>query len=260
MHNIHIYIKNTSQFYATKEKTFYNMEKTLFDQSPRSTLDIPLPRSNKSMNSYSSFSSSSSCYSPYSSGTSLSHPLYNYSAAATLNSMLPLCQNPPVPFAPSLSSSLSLPKPNQPPLLPLPLNKNSSFPSQINHKKFIAPTAPKRKPRAMKKEPRVQSKNVKIPLERKPSFSPAGYMTNDENNMDEENLITSQVKDRDILDCYSISPPPSSLPLPGLALLRPKLKRTTACNTEAVFEEAKLNNLSGVDNGATDNLRRILRL
>jgi hypothetical protein len=84
-------------------------------------------------------------------------------------------------------------------------------------------------------------------------------MNNDENNMDEEILLKSQVKDGDILDCYSISPPPSSLPLPGLALLRPKMKRTTACNSEAVFEAAKLSN-SGVDNGATDNLRRILRL
>jgi hypothetical protein len=236
------------------------MEKIFFDQSP-STLDVSLSRSNKSMNSYSSLSSSSSSYSPYSSGNSLSHLLYSYNVAAMpkLNSEWPLSQIPPVPLSPSLYSSIPLPQPNQPPLLPLPLHKTSSFPSQLNQKRFT-PSAPKRKPRANKKERRVQTKNTKIPLERKPSLiSPADDMTNDENNMDEEILIKSQAKDRDILDCYSISPPPSSLPLPGLALLRPKMKITTACNRETVFEEAKLIN-SGVDNGATDNLRRILRL
>lgn len=235
------------------------MEKILFDQSP-STLDLSLSRFNKSMNSYSSFSSSSSSYSPYSSGNSLSHLLYNYNVAVMpkLNTAWPLCPNPPVPLSPSLYSSLPLPQPNQPPLLPLPLHKNSSFPSQFNHKKSTAPSVPKRKSGATKKEPRVQSKITKIPLERKSSISHP--MANDENNMDEETLITSHVKDGDILDCYSMSPPPSSLPLPGLALLRPKVKRTTAsCNSEAVFEEAKLNNY-GVDNGATDNLRRILRI
>lgn len=236
------------------------MENFLFDQSP-TTLDVSLSRSNRSMNSYSSFSSSSSSYSPYSSGNSLSHLLYNYNVAGVpkLNTAWPLCQNPSVLMSPSLYSSLPLPQPNQPPLLPLPLHKTSSFPSQLNQKRFAAPSAPKRKPRATKKEPRVQSKNTKIPLERKHSLCPVDDITNDENNMDEEILITSHVKDGDILDCYSISPPPSSLPLPGLALLRPRMKRTTACNSEAVFEEAKLNNY-GVDNGATDNLRRILRL
>lgn len=46
---------------------------------------------------------------------------------------------------------------------------------------------------------------------------------------------------------YAISPPPSSLPLPKFSLLRPK---QLSCNAEA----------AGVDAGATDNLRRILRL
>lgn len=46
---------------------------------------------------------------------------------------------------------------------------------------------------------------------------------------------------------YAISPPPSSLPLPKFSLLRPK---QLSCNAEA----------AGVDDGATDDLRRILRL
>lgn len=46
---------------------------------------------------------------------------------------------------------------------------------------------------------------------------------------------------------YAISPPPSSLPLPKFSLLRPK---QLSCNAEA----------AGVDAGATDDLRRILRL
>ncbi|KAH9693438.1 hypothetical protein KPL70_016677 [Citrus sinensis] len=45
---------------------------------------------------------------------------------------------------------------------------------------------------------------------------------------------------------FTVSPPPSSLPLPKFAL-RPKL---ISCNAEA----------AGVDAGATDNLRRLLRL
>lgn len=45
---------------------------------------------------------------------------------------------------------------------------------------------------------------------------------------------------------FTISPPPSSLPLPTFSL-RPKL----CCNAEAA---------AGVDAGATDNLRRLLRL
>ncbi|KAL2503955.1 Uncharacterized protein Adt_19576 [Abeliophyllum distichum] len=44
---------------------------------------------------------------------------------------------------------------------------------------------------------------------------------------------------------FTISPPPSSLPLPTFSL-RPKL----SCNAEA----------AGIDTGATDNLRRLLRL
>ncbi|KAJ0086196.1 hypothetical protein Patl1_09517 [Pistacia atlantica] len=45
---------------------------------------------------------------------------------------------------------------------------------------------------------------------------------------------------------FTISPPPSSLPLPKFSL-RPKL---ISCNAEA----------AGIDAGATDNLRRLLRL
>lgn len=45
---------------------------------------------------------------------------------------------------------------------------------------------------------------------------------------------------------FTVSPPPSSLPLPKFSL-RPKL---ISCNAEA----------AGVDAGATDNLRRLLRL
>ncbi|XP_030541547.1 WAS/WASL-interacting protein family member 1 [Rhodamnia argentea] len=46
---------------------------------------------------------------------------------------------------------------------------------------------------------------------------------------------------------YAISPPPSSLPLPKFSLLRQK---QLSCNAEA----------AGVDAGATDDLRRVLRL
>ncbi|PSS19855.1 Protein cramped-like [Actinidia chinensis var. chinensis] len=44
---------------------------------------------------------------------------------------------------------------------------------------------------------------------------------------------------------FTLSPPPSSLPLPNFSL-RPKLR----CNAEA----------GGIDAGATDNLRRLLRI
>lgn len=67
--------------------------------------------------------------------------------------------------------------------------------------------------------------------------STAGNMSFGKLAMEEMEIFSGTV--------FSLAPPPSSLPLPKFSL-RPKL----CCNTEA----------AGIDAGATDNLRRLLRL
>ncbi|GMI78561.1 hypothetical protein HRI_001525400 [Hibiscus trionum] len=147
----------------------------------------------------------------------------------------------------------------QPPLLPLPLpNKPlhtslpsrtlslSSSPSNAKHKRNKDPKKSKSKQLAGKsvEEPKklqlkpadVATKTFVMAAEKGFTFRPV------------PNATPKVGKDLESFTSFifTLSPPPSSLPLPSFSL-RPKL----SCNAEAA---------SGDDGGATHNLRRVLRL
>lgn len=129
------------------------------------------------------------------------------------------------------------PQQNQPPLLPLPISK----PHQNNRRKNNISNQ--------------QSLSV-----RKSSVSTWGRERFNNQSVSSNNRlgphpmdVRSGVKKNDEVAKFSgsvvstvLSPPPSSLPLPTFSL-RPKL----CCNAEAA---------AGIDAGATDSLRRILRI
>ncbi|KAJ0964203.1 hypothetical protein J5N97_029325 [Dioscorea zingiberensis] len=58
---------------------------------------------------------------------------------------------------------------------------------------------------------------------------------------------------------YSISPPPSSLPLPRFSTAKPKLEAEAMAPPPSCVVEA-MGSGGGIDAGATDDLRRLLRL
>ncbi|XP_057794866.1 uncharacterized protein LOC131011107 [Salvia miltiorrhiza] len=131
-----------------------------------------------------------------------------------------LLQPPPPQF---LSQSYPLRQSSQPPLLPLPASARG-----LSNKKSSSLASKK------SKSPKKEAKN-----------SP-------KKSKDAAKVIGGAVVVGDQVDMFSgsavftISPPPSSLPLPTFSL-RPKL----SCKAEAA---------AGVDAGATDDLRRLLRL
>lgn len=168
----------------------------------------------------------------------------------------------------------------QPPLLPLPtpnnikpLHNNSSLPSRTrslssspsnrknnnrNRDQSLTPKRSKSKQLITGKVVEEPKKNQLKPTEAtktKPfvmaaSDNPLGPDPNDlPKDLTSSYLATGNLgKDLEKFSgsLFTISPPPSSLPLPKFSL-RPKL----SCNAEAA---------AGVDAGATDNLRRLLRL
>ncbi|KAE8720697.1 putative TFIIB zinc-binding protein [Hibiscus syriacus] len=145
---------------------------------------------------------------------------------------------------------LPLPVPNKPPHTSLPSRTRSlsSSPPNVKNNKHKDPKRSKSKqltgksveePNKLQPKPTVAKKTQAL---NKPfamaSAKASGSVPND----------TPKVgKDLDSLSSsiFMLSPPPSSLPLPSF-WLRPKL----SCNAEA----------ASVDDGATDNLRRFLRL
>lgn len=145
---------------------------------------------------------------------------------------------PPLSLSYSYPPSLSvfhapLQNHNQPPLLPLPntnpRNRGISCPPvtrKINNKPKSKPA--KKADAAAKQVLRTSSASLAVI----PSGKPVGP---DPNNLP-----------KDVYGVFALSPPPSSLPLPTFSL-RSKL----SCNAEAA---------AGIDAGATDNLRRLLRL
>ncbi|KAH7848844.1 hypothetical protein Vadar_009006 [Vaccinium darrowii] len=149
---------------------------------------------------------------------------------------------PPLSLSYSYPPSLSVFHPplqnhNQPPLLPLPIPKPNTNPRnrgiscppvtrKINNKPKSKPA--KKADAAAKQVLRTSSASLAVI----PSGNPVGP---DPNNLP-----------KDVYGVFALSPPPSSLPLPTFSL-RPKL----SCNAEAA---------AGIDAGATDNLRRLLRL
>ncbi|CAL5383440.1 unnamed protein product [Camellia sinensis] len=136
--------------------------------------------------------------------------------------------------------SLSLLNP-QPPLLPLPIPKPNINPLSRGL------SCPWKKIKNRKKSKTPVNSDSKPDLKSTEcvligTTNPLGPDPKDVSRV----LSLSAEKFSDLSEVFSLSPPPSSLPLPTFSL-RPKL---SCSNPEA----------AGIDGGATDNLRRILRL
>lgn len=180
-------------------------------------------------------------------------------------------------FPPLYSSLPPVPVHRQPPLLPLPV-KSAILPS--TSKKIGTGTAPVAIARssstaatssAARQNNNHKRRRKKKQQQAKPSTSPKkepaaaaaakpikNKMKEEEEETEEEFLLKPLPPSPSV---YSLSPPPSSLPLPRLLLLRPR-PRTTAkvapaesCNAEA----RGVATVSG-DAGVTSDLRKILRL
>ncbi|OMO75431.1 hypothetical protein COLO4_26124 [Corchorus olitorius] len=165
----------------------------------------------------------------------------------------------------------------QPPLLPLPIIPNkplhnslpsrtrslSSSPSNRKNNKTrdqsLTPKRSKSKQLIMAGKVEDQPKKDSKPTETQattkslvmtpPSANPIGPDPNDLPKLLASSYLATGIVAKDLEmfsgSVFTLSPPPSSLPLPKFSL-RPKL----SCNAEA----------AGVDAGATDDLRRLLRL
>ncbi|KAL3505417.1 hypothetical protein ACH5RR_035258 [Cinchona calisaya] len=181
-------------------------------------------------------------------------------------------QAPPPP--PYHHLSLSYPPfsvQSQPPLLPLPIStkpimRGLSCPPTNNRKTNnvnnirISPKSSSLTPKKTKKTISKKDVNLK-PLGPDPKYLPnnvpkiSSFLSSNYNNTIDDVRSVDGIKDDEVVVgnqfsgsvAFTISPPPpSSLPLPTFSL-RPKL----SCNAQAA---------AGVDAGATDNLRRLLRL
>ncbi|KAI5655957.1 hypothetical protein M9H77_24750 [Catharanthus roseus] len=166
------------------------------------------------------------------------------------------------PFLPLSHSYPPFPVQKQPPLLPLPvISRGLSCPPLMNNRKASAiNNNGKKSPRNSKPKvitsPRKDEilKNVNIgtsPISNGVQLGP------DPKDLPKNGtkILTlssgSEFSGRSVEEGYTISPPPpSSLPLPTFSL-RPKL----SCSCKAEMAAA-----AGIDTGATDNLRRLLRL
>ncbi|XP_073128105.1 uncharacterized protein [Henckelia pumila] len=147
-----------------------------------------------------------------------------------------ILQAPPPPFLSHSYPPFSLQPPAQPPLLPLPASTRGFSCPPTNRKtgnNYIIRTrdSPKR-PNSSRKENKIISIST--------TTTPLGG-----------NLTNTVAKASPLASpgsvVFAISPPPSSLPLPRFSL-RPKL----CCKVEAAGIDT--------DTGATDHLRRLLRL
>ncbi|XP_062101764.1 uncharacterized protein LOC133807443 [Humulus lupulus] len=177
---------------------------------------------------------------------------------------------PPLSFSNSSSSSSSLYPNNNPyrhqrqpnpPLLPLPLlplsssspitrgrscpRTNTKNTNGVTRNHSLTPKKSKSNPAAkvanlMKSESLVIASTNRLGPD--PNDLPKALTTRKSRVCSVEDL------DKFSGSVFSLAPPPSSLPLPRFSL-KPKL--STTCNAEAA---------AGIDAGATDNLRRLLRL
>ncbi|KAL0325893.1 UNVERIFIED_CONTAM: hypothetical protein Sradi_5158600 [Sesamum radiatum] len=213
--------------------------------------------------------------------------------ASDFQAGMALLQAPPPPFLSRSYPPYSLQQPPQPPLLPLPTagphrsaggrglscppaNKkpnsgNRTRDPTLTPKKSKSPTkSPKKEDKISPKkssdcvnvvnstttttpsgpDPRELAKDVRKVLPLISSSSGNVYTSKNGNNCTSNaNSLSSAKGAEDHMFSgsvvFTISPPPSSLPLPTFSL-RPKL----SCKAEA----------AGIDTGATDNLRRLLRI
>ncbi|KAJ1290612.1 hypothetical protein BS78_02G257600 [Paspalum vaginatum] len=129
------------------------------------------------------------------------------------------------------------PAPPQPPLLPLPVQASPQYSFQPVNRPA---------PRCHFAEPgpnEPASAPITVAAPSKKRAAPATGL--------EEALHWTETED----SLYSVSPPPSSVPIPTSLLLTVTAARTTQAPTPCAVEVA-----AGVDVGATDELRRLLRL
>lgn len=224
----------------------------------------------------------------------ISRPSENFGWLNTHHGLIQTPHPPPPPPQVFQSYPPFTVRQQQPPLLPLPISKPQKFNNSSNGicRGLSCPTPPTNKtllnnnnsrnrdssltPRKSKPKtttsPRKKEENLKpvntvakvVPVSsslppkvissgNKPLCpDPKNLPVNNTNNNTFSSSFKAVVKDEKVVVEYSGSaaftispPPPSSLPLPTFSL-RPKL----CCNTQA----------AGVDAGATDDLRRLLRL
>ncbi|KAL0351739.1 UNVERIFIED_CONTAM: hypothetical protein Scaly_1562600 [Sesamum calycinum] len=179
--------------------------------------------------------------------------------ASDFQAGMALLQAPPPPFLSRSYPPYSLQQPPQPPLLPLPTAGPTGAPAAVGSlalRRIKNPTAVTELetllslPRNQRPDPRELAKDVRKVLPLISSSSGNVYTSKNGNNCTSNaNSLSSAKGAEDHMFSgsvvFTISPPPSSLPLPTFSL-RPKL----SCKAEA----------AGIDTGATDNLRRLLRI
>ncbi|XAR64208.1 hypothetical protein NMG60_11024464 [Bertholletia excelsa] len=138
----------------------------------------------------------------------------------------------------------------QPPLLPLPITKPDQDPRKLHTRTRDKSRTPKKSKPSFSPKRGDSGRDLKPAIE----IGSAALMGPDPDDLpkDVSGVISSSLVDYTDFEKFSgsavftLSPPPSSLPLPTF-FLRPKL----SCNAEAATE---------IDAGATDNLRRLLRI
>ncbi|KAK4390812.1 hypothetical protein Sango_2144500 [Sesamum angolense] len=165
--------------------------------------------------------------------------------ASDFQAGMALLQAPPPPFLSRSYPPYSLQQPPQPPLLPLP----TAGPHRSAGGRGLSCPPANKKPNSGP-DPRELAKDVRKVLPLISSSSGNVYPSKNGNNcISNANSLSSAKGVEDHMFSgsvvFTISPPPSSLPLPTFSL-RPKL----SCKAEA----------AGIDTGATDNLRRLLRI
>lgn len=175
----------------------------------------------------------------FNSSFSLSHHRF-------LNGTLgPLASSHPPPYHSSLPRFAHPSLHHQPPLLPLPDSK-STPPALSPTKRAVATVRSNQQQHQRKPRPSAKPKNEKKAILVTAQKSKAAEAWEEEEREEREVDAVESI--------YSISPPPSSLPLPRFSLPRPKSAAPAAsCVVEAMEG-------GGVDIGATDSLRRLLRL
>ncbi|CAA3021495.1 Hypothetical predicted protein [Olea europaea subsp. europaea] len=184
----------------------------------------------------------------------------------------------PPPFLYHSYPSFSFQHPPQPPLLPLPTPNPHRTNTTTLFRGLSCPPVNRRAKNSPKKSsksstsPRKEDKNLRkiasgfvtvssnSPLGPDPKDLPknitkisSSLSSGNTNKISTNSVGSIKVKGVEIEQIgkfsgsvvFTISPPPSSLPLPTFSL-RPKL----SCNAQA----------AGIDTGSTDNLRRLLRL
>ncbi|KAF5179025.1 hypothetical protein FRX31_031388 [Thalictrum thalictroides] len=167
-----------------------------------------------------------------------------------------------LPPPPPLQSSFTSSRRRQPPLLPLPISKpysslnnlygrnNKGGASPPTKEKNLISKKPKSSISPNKQESTMKSKNV-IRLGPEPGNLLKQVSKVMSSTLEEENEGSGVLEGICGSSIFLLAPPPSSLPLPKFSL-KPK---TMSCNVEAAATTT-----TGIDAGATDDLRRLLRL